>query len=150
MFYFSYQIRKKFVTYSSEIEVAVIRHVDRRGLRGRSLHLYEQSPVFVQLESHRCRYCSWIALITVRADQSHHHTITFDGGVPHLPAPTISTTMETVLAFVLRYVVTLAVHNKRCFADAIRDATDGGTEIRIIGPLISWKLLFITSFAICA
>lgn len=121
----------------------MICHVDWRRLRGRSLHIYAQPSVLLQLESRRRRYRSRIAHVAVRADQSHHHAITFHGGVPHLPAPTNSTAVKAVLTFVPRDAIALAIHDESRLADAIPDATEGRTEVRIIVRFVSWRLAFV-------
>lgn len=124
---------------SSEIEVAVIRHVDRRRLRGGSSHLDAQLPVVAELEGDGRRNRSRIALVAVRTCQAHYHAIALDRGVPHLHAPTASAAVKAVLAGVSRHVVTLAVHDEGRPADAIRDTADGGTKVRIARREISWK-----------
>lgn len=117
---------------SKKIEVAMICQVNRRCFFGRlSCHIYVQLSIISQSEGNTCRYSSRITFIFIWADQGHNYTIMIDRGIPDLRAPTVSSAMKTVLAYIPRYLVTLTIHNKGCLADTIGDTSDGGTEIRV-------------------
>ncbi len=128
------------VAGASEVEVRVLRQVDRRGLVGRRLVVEPQRVVVGQgvgdLGLQRAR----VAHVAVRAGVREHHAHrvgTLEGlGLPVGLVETLWSAVQVVLAVVLRQRVGRAVDGERPLADAVAVAADDGAE--------EWRLVEVT------